>query len=92
MTAPPSATHVLLCPDGPMLVRGPVSVEDESGTVHVSRRPTTAVCRCGLSSAAPWCDGAHKTLRARAAARTDHESSGDVPVGATGDEEPRPAG
>ena len=48
-----------------MLLSGPVVLEDESGTVHVSRRPTTAVCRCGFSSTAPWCDGAHKNRRSR---------------------------
>lgn len=57
-------TEVTLCEDGPMLVRGPVAVEDEDGRRHVSSRPVTAVCRCGASSLKPWCDGSHKLLAA----------------------------
>ncbi|ANH38046.1 Iron-binding zinc finger CDGSH type [Nocardioides dokdonensis FR1436] len=64
MSGPPDRglTEVTLCEDGPMLVRGPVCVEDEDGQRHVSSRPVTAVCRCGASSLKPWCDGSHKLL------------------------------
>lgn len=53
---------ITLCPGGPMLVRGDVVVEDEDGVAHASRRPVSAVCRCGKSALAPWCDGTHKLL------------------------------
>lgn len=51
---------VIVCPDGPILVRGDHLVQDESGAVHRTTRPISAVCRCGRSGIAPWCDGTHK--------------------------------
>ena len=59
---PERRADVVLCAGGPMLVRGHVVVEDEAGVRHTSRRPVSAVCRCGKSARAPWCDGTHKLL------------------------------
>ncbi len=56
---------VVLVADGPMLLRGDVAVEDEDGVVHRSTRPVCAVCRCGRTARAPWCDGTHKLGPAR---------------------------
>lgn len=53
---------VVLCPDGPMLLRGAESVQDADGTVHPVERPVVAVCRCEKSSRLPWCDGTHKVI------------------------------
>jgi len=53
-------TRITLCPDGPVLVRGRVEVVGADGTVTTSRRGTVAVCRCGRSAIAPWCDGTHR--------------------------------
>jgi CDGSH-type Zn-finger protein len=60
----PSFEHadVVLCPGGPMLVRGQHTVEDADGVPHPTTRPVTAVCRCERSSLFPWCDGTHKVL------------------------------
>lgn len=46
-----------------MLVYGPCEVETEDGTVHPSTRPVSAVCRCGHTARAPWCDGTHRLLQ-----------------------------
>lgn len=46
---------------GPLYVRGPVRVELEDGTVVVEE-DRVALCRCGNSANAPWCDGSHRTL------------------------------
>lgn len=54
---------VVLCADGPMLLRGKAVVQDEDGVRHRTTRPVTAVCRCGHSAIKPWCDGTHKLLR-----------------------------
>ena len=54
---------VIVCPDGPVLVRGDHLVQDESGALHRTTRPVSAVCRCGKTGIAPWCDGTHKLLR-----------------------------
>jgi CDGSH-type Zn-finger protein len=53
---------VVLCPDGPMLLRGAESVQDADGVVHQVRRPVVALCRCEKSSRLPWCDGTHKVI------------------------------
>lgn len=47
-------------PDGPLLVRGAASLQTVEGeTIAVTRR-TVALCRCGLSTIKPFCDGTHK--------------------------------
>lgn len=61
MTAADDA-DMILCPGGPMLVRGDRVVTDQDGVEHRTTRPISAVCRCGKSSIAPWCDGTHKVL------------------------------
>lgn len=53
---------VILCPHGPMLVRGATSVQDAEGRVHAVDRPVVAVCQCYKSSRLPWCDGTHKVI------------------------------
>jgi CDGSH-type Zn-finger protein len=54
--------EVVLCPGGPMLVRGAREVIDADGTRHPVDRPVVAVCRCELSAELPWCDATHKRL------------------------------
>jgi CDGSH-type Zn-finger protein len=54
--------QVVLCPGGPMLVRGAREVVDADGTRHPVDRPVVAVCRCELSATLPWCDATHKRL------------------------------
>lgn len=46
--------------NGPLLVRGEVTVIDAAGneTRHLEK---VALCRCGGSSRKPFCDGSHKT-------------------------------
>ena len=58
MTAGEPSGHpdVVLCPGGPMLLRGEHVVEDDTGTRHTTTRPVTAVCRCGQSGNAPFCE------------------------------------
>lgn len=55
--------EVTPCPRGPLLVRGASTVRDREGRLHEVTRPVVAVCACGKSSRAPWCDGTHKVLR-----------------------------
>jgi CDGSH-type Zn-finger protein len=56
------APDVVLCPGGPMLVRGASSIRDSGGAVHEVDRPLVALCRCQKSSSLPWCDATHKLL------------------------------
>lgn len=62
--APEGAT-ITVCPDGPLLVRGDVEIVDVDGEPVERRRSTVALCRCGRSSIAPYCDGSHKVRRGR---------------------------
>ncbi|MBC7629901.1 CDGSH iron-sulfur domain-containing protein [Aeromicrobium sp.] len=56
---------VILCPGGPMLIRGDHTIQDSDGRSHATTRPVSAVCRCGKSANQPWCDGTHKVLPER---------------------------
>ena len=52
-------------PDGPMLVRGADTIQDENGKEHEVTRPVVAVCACGKSARKPWCDSTHKAITDR---------------------------
>jgi len=53
---------IVLCPGGPMLVRGDHVIQDADGVSHRTERSVSAVCRCNRSASKPWCDGTHKLL------------------------------
>jgi hypothetical protein len=55
-------TVITVCPAGPLLVRGPVEILDADGAPIPLRRSTVALCRCGKTAIAPFCDGTHKLL------------------------------
>jgi len=46
--------------NGPLLLEGPFTLFDEQGTV-ISTPGRAALCRCGGTSNAPFCDGTHRT-------------------------------
>lgn len=64
MTEVPDFRHpdVIVCPGGPMLIRGDHLVEGADGEMYPTRRQVSAICRCGKSSNQPWCDATHKAL------------------------------
>lgn len=49
-------------PDGPLVVRGPVELRDADGEPIATHRRTMALCRCGVSTIKPWCDGTHRIV------------------------------
>jgi Iron-binding zinc finger CDGSH type len=60
---PPRApVSITVCPGGPLLVRGAVEILDASGAPVPRRRRTVALCRCGATGVAPYCDGSHKVV------------------------------
>lgn len=61
--------QVELLPGGPALIRGADEVIDSTGVAHPTTRPVVAVCLCGRSQRAPWCDGTHKVVTAAAPPR-----------------------
>jgi len=52
--------------DGPLLVRGDFSIEDQDGNELEAGRDVVALCRCGKSRIRPFCDGSHKLVDFRA--------------------------
>lgn len=66
MSAPPTPRpDVVVCPGGPLLLRGDHVIDDADGVQHRTTRLVSAVCRCGRSATQPWCDGTHKVLPER---------------------------
>ncbi|QQS01964.1 MAG: CDGSH iron-sulfur domain-containing protein [Austwickia sp.] len=63
---PDRAAVIVVCPDGPLLVRGDFAVVDATGREVPGARRTSALCRCGKSREKPFCDGSHKAARFRA--------------------------
>ena len=59
---------VLIVPyrDGPYLIRGPVSLRDQTGMEIEAGRRVIALCRCGKSRLRPFCDGSHHLIHFRA--------------------------
>jgi CDGSH-type Zn-finger protein len=52
--------------DGPLLVRGPVRIQDQDGNEIRIEREIVALCRCGKSRSRPLCDGTHQLIGFRA--------------------------
>jgi CDGSH-type Zn-finger protein len=47
-------------PNGPFRVEGPISLVDVNGQEwDLTGKPAISLCRCGLSSKRPFCDGTH---------------------------------
>ena len=51
------------CLDGPVLVRGALTVRGADGQVLPVRRRCIALCRCEASTLMPYCDGSHRGVR-----------------------------
>jgi uncharacterized Fe-S cluster protein YjdI len=48
-------------PNGPLLVRGYITIKDNDGN-ELQKGPVTAFCRCGATKNKPYCDGAHSRV------------------------------
>lgn len=59
--------RVVVSPDGPVLLEGPVDVDLPDGRRVRSERPVTALCVCGRSARYPWCDTSHRGRAPRTA-------------------------
>ncbi len=46
-------------PNGPYLVKGPLTFKDAQGNEQRVDRAWVALCRCGHSKQKPFCDGSH---------------------------------
>ncbi len=53
--------EITLAANGPLLVKGPVTIIAASGRM-AWKGTKTALCRCGASKNKPFCDGAHRMV------------------------------
>lgn len=53
-----SDVKVQISDNGPLIVKGDIELVDGEGT-QLETKKMTALCRCGLSSNKPFCDGSH---------------------------------
>ncbi|MHA6693303.1 CDGSH iron-sulfur domain-containing protein [Homoserinimonas sp. A520] len=60
MTGSSIPVSIEACPNGPLLLRGDFELVDADGEAIEPGRRTVALCRCGMSSIKPFCDGTHK--------------------------------
>lgn len=72
--APGTGVSITVCPDGPLLVRGPAELLSADGESVDHGRRVIALCRCGRSRLKPLCDGSHRLNRFRDAATADQLS------------------
>ena len=63
--------------DGPYLIRGDFALVDHDGNPIPVRRKTIALCRCGRSRIAPFCDGTHTLTGFRAESGRAPRHSGE---------------
>lgn len=52
-------THITPQPNGPLVIRGKLSIETPEGVLEETR---AALCRCGQSGNKPFCDGTHNKV------------------------------
>ena len=57
-SAPDEPVLIVCAANGPLLVRGPLTVAASDGAT--SQGTKGALCRCGSSSTKPFCDGSHR--------------------------------
>ncbi|MCC6586442.1 MAG: CDGSH iron-sulfur domain-containing protein [Bryobacterales bacterium] len=54
------ATKVTVFNNGPIRLEGEFTIQDPSGNEYgLAGRTVISLCRCGLSSNKPFCDGTH---------------------------------
>jgi uncharacterized Fe-S cluster protein YjdI len=55
-------TVVEQVPDGPLFLRGNITIKDEAGNV-IRTASRVALCRCGGTKNPPFCDNSHRAKR-----------------------------
>jgi CDGSH-type Zn-finger protein len=48
--------------NGPLTVKGPITLLDHEGNAHTLEGSRVYLCRCGGSKNKPFCDGTHNEL------------------------------
>jgi uncharacterized Fe-S cluster protein YjdI len=58
MTAQPATTEVVIIKNGPVMVKGILSIKHKDGREEIQQE--VYLCRCGQSGNKPFCDGTHR--------------------------------
>ncbi|WP_186576012.1 CDGSH iron-sulfur domain-containing protein [Aquibacillus kalidii] len=58
--------------NGSILITGDVELVDAEGNVYETK-PAFSLCRCGMSSNKPFCDGTHKEIGFESKPRVEKE-------------------
>jgi CDGSH-type Zn-finger protein len=54
------SVKITVRPNGPYRVEGPIELVDVNGNAwDLTGKPAISLCRCGMSSKRPFCDGTH---------------------------------
>ncbi len=61
---PAPGVTVRVARDGPLHVRGRIRIESDTGEL-IAEVDAAALCRCGATANAPFCDGSHEREGAR---------------------------
>jgi CDGSH-type Zn-finger protein len=61
-------------PNGPYLVKGPISLLDADGKEFKVEGEVVALCRCGGSTRKPFCDGTHSKIGFQGAEKAVREA------------------
>lgn len=56
--SPEAGVAITVSRDGPLLVRGPLRIENAAGEI-IATADAAALCRCGATANPPFCDGSH---------------------------------
>lgn len=57
----PGPANINVTENGPYIVKGEFTIRDSDGNPIPGEAPV-ALCRCGASSAKPFCDGTHSKM------------------------------
>lgn len=77
---PQQPTVVRVSPDGPLMLTGDVTVVGPDGVEH--RHTRVALCRCGATGNAPFCDNSHRAagFRGGPLSAREEQELGDGPT------------
>lgn len=62
-------TQITTLDNGPFLVKGEINLTDAEGNSFQAEGETVALCRCGISTTKPFCNGAHAKMSFEAVER-----------------------
>ncbi|MEM6612359.1 MAG: CDGSH iron-sulfur domain-containing protein [Cyanobacteria bacterium P01_C01_bin.72] len=68
-----SDTTITVKNNGPFLVQGNVSIIDAEGKEFNAEGKAIPLCRCGASTAQPFCNGTHRKIEFESVVRASDE-------------------